>query len=645
MDVLLLALTELFEPLRFAMVVLGVVVGLVIGVIPGLGGVFGLTILVPVTYALDPYAAVALLLAMGSVTTISDTIPAILLGIPGTVGAAASCLDGHELAKQRQAARAFGATYVSQLAGGIFGALVLAAALPVMRPLVTALNFGDFLAITIFGLTLVAMLSGSDPIKGVVAALFGALVSYVGLDPNEGAERWTFGQVYLWDGLPTEVVFLGLFGLSELASLMARGQIQYRPEPPEPGGMVRGMRDAVANWRLILRSSALGSLFGAIPGVGLSVIDWIAYGDAARRTRGGVPFGQGNIRAVIAPESASNAKEGGALIPTLAFGIPGSATMAILLGAFTIHGITPGPDMLDRHMPLLVVMILTIALANVIGTLICLALTGQLARLARTPAPILVPLAMVIVTVGAFQSGKSAMDLGVLLVFGAFGIAMKRLGWARPAFVLGFVLGPNLERFFFLSYQISGWGWLAQPVVIVILALAAAALLRQFKARQLALVPQEPGSTTGAPLWQDAALILLIGGLAAGAAISAGALPPAAALFPRLVALAAVALSALLMVRHLRARASRGRPGPAGFAPDLRFLAGVAGLCLAILALGHLAGPAVFLIAAALWFGRPGWRGTALSVAGVLGAIWVVFDLAVSQPWPRPWLWSVLGLG
>lgn len=632
MDALLIALSELFEPLRLLMLFAGVVFGLVIGVIPGLGGVFGLTILIPLTYALDPFSAMALLLGMGSVTTTSDTIPAILIGVPGTVGAAASCLDGHELAKQKQSARALGAAYTAQLIGGVFGALVLALSIPVMRPLVLALNFGDLLAITIFGLTLVAMLSGGSPLKGVIAALMGVLLSYVGLDPLVGAERWTFGQIYFWEGIPTEIVFLGLFGLSELASLLQRGQVQYTPEPPEKGGMWRGMVETLQNWPLVLRGSALGAILGSIPGIGLSAIDWIAYGDAARRTKGGVPFGQGNIRAVIAPESASNAKEGGALIPTLAFGIPGSATMSLLLGAFAIQGLTPGPKMLTDHLPLMVSMILTIALANIIGTLICLALTGQLARLAMVPARYLVPIALVFITVGAFHSHKEVLDFVVLLGFGALGLTMKRLGWPRPAFVLGFVLGPNLERFFGLSYQISGWSWLGQPVVMALLAIAAAFLLRHArgwrKARLEAVSFTHPRA--------DLAFTAGFGAIALGCLWTGQDLPLVALRFPAIAAALVVVLTLILSLRLLRfPRQAATPPAPTR---DLPYLGWIALLCLLVLGFGHLLGPALFL---ALWWWLQGGRvslGLLGFVALPAAALFAIFDLLIYQGWPQPWL-------
>ena len=216
------------------------------------------------------------------------------------------------------------------------------------------------------------MLAGSQPLKGFAAAMLGMLLSFVGLDDQTGSTRWTFGQVHFWEGLPIVVVFLGLFGLPELAALLVRGTISDQSTPLSLSRMSVGIRDTLREWTLVLRCSWIGALLGAVPGIGVVVLDWIAYGHASRRPGDGPKFGQGNVRGVIAPESANNAKEGGSLIPTIAFGVPGSASMSVLLGAFVIQGLVPGPDMLGKNASVTISMVFSIAIANILGAAICL---------------------------------------------------------------------------------------------------------------------------------------------------------------------------------------------------------------------------------------------------------------------------------
>ncbi|KEO50802.1 tripartite tricarboxylate transporter permease [Thioclava pacifica] len=634
MDILWAALGDILSPGNFGLLLGGVVLGLVVGVIPGIGGLFGLTLLVPLTYTLDPVAAFALLLGMASVTTTSDTIPAVLIGVPGTVGSAATVLDGHALAKQGQSARALGAAYSASMIGGLFGAVLLSLALPVMRPLVLMLNYGDLLAITIFGLTLVAMLSGQDQLKGLLAACLGALVACVGLDPHAGEERWTFDLLYLWDGIPVALVFLGIFGIPELASILNRGGVSQEAEGQDRTRLRQGIGDTLRNWRLVLRSGGIGACLGALPGVGVTVIEWIAYGDAARKRKPHeAEFGTGNIRGVIAPESANNAKEGGALLPTLAFGIPGSATMSILLGAFALHGIVPGPRMLDDHAPLVITMILTIAIANLVATGACLGLTPLLARIARVRGTTLVPVAMVFVVFGAYQLHKDVMDLLFLLIFGALGIMLRGLGWSRPAFALGFVLGHNLESFFFLSYQISGWTWLSQPLVVLFLAVAVALVARQilkgFRARA--------GRTRVPPKRADLAFLILLAFVFAAGLISLRTLPFSAMIFPTATSALALSLSLILIGRSLLWWKKPREITAWAIGGDIKFIALVCLLSALLLAFGHLTGTAAFLliIAAIYRYRLPHLAGI---MVGVLAALWFLFDLLVPQTWPAPLL-------
>lgn len=474
------AIVIMSDPLRLAFLSLGVLIGLALGVIPGLGGIVGMALLLPFTFSMDPYAAFGMLLGMGSVTTTSDTIPAVLFGVPGTAGCAATVLDGHPLAKQGQAGRALGAAYSASLVGGVFGALLLAVSIPVLRPVMLHIGSPELLAFAVFGLCMVSALSAGTPLRGLTVAGFGVLLALIGADPQTGTRRWTLDTLYLWNGLPLVPVTLGLFAIPELADMaIARRSIAGDSRVDSRAGQWQGVRDTFTHWWLVLRVSWLGSALGAIPGIGAAVIDWIAYGHALRtEKRAAETFGTGDIRGVLASEGSNNAKEGGALVPTIAFGVPGSASMAILLGVFLIHGLQPGPDMLTKHLDLTYSMVWSVALANILGAGICFAFSNQFAKIAVMRGPVILPLIIAVLMIGAFQGSRNWGDLMALILFGVLGWAMKRLDWPRPPLILGFVLGETVERYLFISHSRYGWDWLGHPIVLALFALSAWGFLR-----------------------------------------------------------------------------------------------------------------------------------------------------------------------
>src|ERR1700726_2369105 len=379
------ALQLLLEPARLMILCVGVLIGLAIGVLPGLSGIVGMAMLIPFTYNLDEYTAFALLLGMAAVITSSDFITAVLFGVPGHVGAAATVIDGHAMARNGEAGRAFGAGFASSLAGGLVGAVGLALSIPVLRPVLLAMGSPELLAFTLFGLSMVATLSGRAPLKGLTAAGLGLMVSMIGSRSESGTLRWTFDTLYLYDGVPLVPAMLGLFAMPELCELaVARQKIAGNHAANiNLANQWQGVRDVADNWWLVLRCSILGTGLGAIPGIGSAVIDWIAYGYAQRTEKNPETFGTGDVRGVIAPESSNNAKEGGHLVPTIAFGVPAGASMAILLGAFLMHGLTPGPEMLTKHLDLTYMIVWSLTLAHVIGAVICLCCSRWLAQVSR----------------------------------------------------------------------------------------------------------------------------------------------------------------------------------------------------------------------------------------------------------------------
>jgi TctA family transporter len=474
------ALALLLEPARLGVLLIGVLIGLAIGVLPGLSGIVGMAMLIPFTYHMDAPTAMALLLGMAAVITSSDFISAVLFGVPGHVGAAATVIDGHAMARNGEAGRAFGAGFAASLAGGLIGAVVLALSIPILRPVLLAIGSPELLAFSLFGLSMVATLSGRAPLKGLTAAGIGLMISMVGSRSESGTLRWTFDTLYLYDGVPLVPAMLGLFAVPELCELaVARRKIAGdHAAGINLSSQWDGVRDVGRHWWLVLRCGILGTGLGAIPGIGSAVIDWIAYGYAQRTEKNPGTFGSGDVRGVIAPESSNNAKEGGHLVPTIAFGVPAGASMAILLGAFLMHGLTPGPEMLTKHLDVTYTIVWSLTLAHVIGAIICLFASPWLARVSAVRPEILLPIVLSLVTVAAYEGSHDWGDLFSLLIFGVAGWIMKRLGWPRPPLVVGLVIGAVFERYLYISTSLYGLGWLARPAVVVILALVAWALYR-----------------------------------------------------------------------------------------------------------------------------------------------------------------------
>ena len=413
LDVALAALSVLLEPERLFYLGMGTVIGLALGIMPGVGGVAGLALLLPFTFNLDAYSAFAFMLGLGAVTSTSDTIPAVLFGVPGTSASQATVLDGHSMAKNGEAGRALSAAYAASLIGGLWGAFLLGLTIPVLRPILMHINSPELLAFSIFGLSMVSALSGSMPLRGLSMAGFGILLAMVGGDPTSGQERWTLDTLYLIDDLPLLPVALGLFALPEICDVAARRTaISDTSKYELKEGMIVGLKDVLKNWWLVAKCGSLGAMIGAIPGLGSAVVDWFAYGYAAKSVKGAdKTFGKGDVRGVIAPESANNAKEGGSLVPTIAFGVPGSASMALLLGGFMIHGLVPGKSMVTDNLEVTYSMVWSIALANILGAGLCFAFSGQFAKIATLRYTLVIPAIISIMMVGAYQASADWGDL------------------------------------------------------------------------------------------------------------------------------------------------------------------------------------------------------------------------------------------
>lgn len=491
------AWTLILQPVVLGYLVMGVLMGLCIGVFPGLGGIAGLSLLLPFMFGMDPILGLALMIGMVAVVPTSDTFASVLMGIPGSSASQATVLDGFPMAKKGQAARALSAAFASSLFGGLVGASFLTVFILIARPIVLEFRTPELLMITIFGLSMVGILAGRIAVKGIVAAGLGMLIGMIGEGASSGDLRMSsYDFPYLTDGLKLVIVGLGIFAIPEIISLLRQDRA-ISQKPQIGGGWIDGVKDWFDNIWLSVRCSIIGVIVGVIPGLGGSVVDWIAYGHAVQTTKDKSNFGKGEVRGVIGPESSNNAKEGGGLVPTLLFGIPGSGSMAIFIGAIALLGsgqIEVGPAMLKNNLDITYAIVWLLALANVVGTVICIAASGGIAKLTTIRFVLLAPFLFMIISFAAFQSGQNLMDLVALFAIGFLGILMRRFDWSRPAFLIGFVLSNPAETYANQAIQIAqsrfrkGFGegidYIFSPIVIILVVITVISVvlgLRQAK--------------------------------------------------------------------------------------------------------------------------------------------------------------------
>ena len=432
MDVFAIALPALsdawgliLQPTVLGYLLLGVTMGIAIGIFPGLGGIAGLSLILPFMFGLDPIYGLSLMIGMVAVVPTSDTFASVLMGIPGSSASQATVLDGFPMAKKGLAARALSAAFASSLFGGIVGALFLTVFILVARPIVLEFKSPELLMVSVFGLSMVGILAGRVALKGIVAAGIGMLVATIGEGPFNGELRMSsYDFPYLADGLKLVIVGLGIFAVPEIIALLRKDKA-ISDKSSLGAGWLEGIKDWWQNRWLSARCAIIGVIVGVIPGLGGSVVDWIAYGHTVQTTKDKSKFGTGDIRGVIGPESSNNAKEGGGLVPTLLFGIPGSGSMAIFIGALSLLGsgeLEVGQVMLKDNLNYTYAIVWLLALANIFGTILCIALSGQIAKITTIRFVLIAPFVFMIISFAAFQSGQNLMDLGALFAIGFLGI-------------------------------------------------------------------------------------------------------------------------------------------------------------------------------------------------------------------------------
>ncbi len=479
---------QLARPGPMIAIVIMIPIALVSGLMPG-GGLPFLIVVLSFATELDPFISLPLVIAYMAANDLTEPIPSILLGIPGARSSQATILDGYPLARRGYAGYALGASYMSSLIGGVIGGVALFAVIPFARELLRLFGSPEFFLLSLLGIAAVGIVSSGAIVKGLLTAVLGLLIGLIGFTNIAQAERATFGIDYLYDGIDIVPVVVGLFAIPEIADLVISNTPIARERLSDMlkegnRDVYQGMREALRHKLLIARSSLIGVFIGAMPGLGPTPAHWLAYANA-RQTEPGArdTFGTGDIRGVIAPESSNNSTDGGVLMPTLLFAIPGSAPMAIVLGFLFIVGIQPGPQMVDpdKHLNLTLSFVYVIVLANIIVVPIVLRFSAALTKVAAVPPLALAPIVIGVVMLSAFQANLDINDLTVVLAFAALGMFMKAYAWPRPPILIAIVLAQPLEKFMSISIQAEGISMVWQPAfigIIVVVGLAVYFSLR-----------------------------------------------------------------------------------------------------------------------------------------------------------------------
>jgi TctA family transporter len=521
---------------------LGCCNGMLTGLLPGLGGSVGIALMIPFTYGMDTHSAMALFVAALAGQSFCGSVTAILLNVPGASPSAATTIDGYPLARQGRGGFALGISAAASSLGSLIGTICLIALIPLVRPIVLAFSFPEFALLGLLGLTIIAMASRGSLLKGIVAGLLGVLFSFIGFAPIGGDVRYVFDQPALFSGLDVVVVLVGMFSVTEALQLLRTNQSVAQDISSARFGrrqVWEGVVYTVKQPFLLIRSSLLGAGVGLIPAVGGTVAAFLAYFQAAKTVKN-PRFGQGDPRGVLAPEASNDAKDSGSALPSLAFGIPGSSDWAIVMGAMVIHGITPGPNLVRESPDILWIAIIILIAASFFTSSMGLIFGPQLLHITRVRPGILSPIVLMLAVVGAYALNFSVTDVIVTLVFGLFAFVMRSINMPLIPLILGFILGPLVERSFLQTNSSMGAsGFFTRPIALALIVLTVAVLVFEFvsarRAKKREPVAIEQGVRQATRPWA-LAVMAGFGLLALVAIVLAGEFTPEGRQFPVITA-------------------------------------------------------------------------------------------------------------
>ncbi|CEP67008.1 Protein of unknown function DUF112,transmembrane [Moorella glycerini] len=438
------AASQVFSPLGLIIMFLGSIIGTIVGALPGLTATMAVAVLVPITFGMSPELAMMLLLGIYCGAMNGGTISAVLVNVPGTPGAIMTGLDGYAMAQRGEGGKAIGIATVGSFVGGIFSNIVLIIAAPLLAMIALKFAAPEYFALAIFGLAGVAASTTKSPIKGIASVFLGLLISVIGLDPMTGVERFTFGNPEMQGGLDFVPVMIGVYGLGEVLMQIHESKYGYM--------VTQKIKGVLPTWQeikslktIFLRSSVIGTAIGALPGEGATVAAFLAYTDARQNSKHPEKFGTGVIEGVASCETANNAVVGGSLIPTLTLGIPGSGTMAILMGAFMMHNIIPGPMLFKEKPELVYAIFMSLAINNLFMLIIGLAGARIFARMVSIPMNMLLPIIGVLCIIGSYATTNTYFSVLIMIVTGIIGYIMRIFAFPLVPMVLGVILGPLAE--------------------------------------------------------------------------------------------------------------------------------------------------------------------------------------------------------
>lgn len=469
------------DPLNFALIVVGVLFGMILGILPGLGGTVALALLIPITFGMDPLVAFMLLTAALAGTNFGGSITSILINTPGSSPNAATLLDGYPMARDGRAGEAIGASATASALGAFFGIAILAVSIPVMMSIILLFTPPEVFWLGLWGLTVIAVVVKGSIVSGLISAAFGVIFALHGMNRMTATVRWGYDVVVMQDGMPLVPALIGLFAVAEMIKLVSEGGTIANDDGTEvEGSQWDGIKAVFKHRWLFVRSAFVGAVTGVIPGVGGAAANYLAYFQAVQTSSEPDEYGTGDVRGVIAPEASNDAKDGTGFLPTLGLGVPGSASMAVLLGAFVLHGITPGPLLFQNNLDLVTTIILALLIGNVLTSLIGLAFADKLRIVTQVDTRLLAPVVLAIAFFGTYALNNNIYYVFITLLFGVLGFLMQKANMSRVPMILGLVLGGIIEQNFFRSLQISGGEYgvfVRSPLAVVLMLLVLGSLL------------------------------------------------------------------------------------------------------------------------------------------------------------------------